>query len=428
MHPHLRAFIGQIYHGAIAKAVASICTQVYTLIFFFFILPSFWRLVRMSTLKIAIVSTDFPPTTGGEAEYAAHVARVLSERGHEVVVYTTKGNKGRHEGYKVFDELSGIWWHDRRVVGEKFAFDILHIMNSAWNWMVCLGRPTFVSIHGNDFANPNPVYGLGVKTFLGLPWGDRMDFWLAAKITPTLMRRSFSRCAGIFSNSTFTKREFESRFPECPTSVKVAGVGVSPSFLGTELPLASRSSAQPRFLTVCRLSERRKNIDLVLHALATLKSRYSFHYTIVGDGYLRSNLETIAAENGLSGRVTFAGKVTESELISYYTTSDLFVLPSSVSNHSFEGFGIAYLEANAFGTPTMAFRGGGAQEAIDEGRTGFFVDEPSVAAIEEGLRRFLDGELPFSSDECRCFAHHFTWERVVDSIEPIYSTAIPNHE
>ena len=177
-------------------------------------------------------------------------------------------------------------------------------------------------------------------------------------------------------------------------------------------------------MTVCRLSEPRKNVDLVLRALAGLKSEFVFRYTIVGEGHLRCDLTRMAVELGLADRVTFAGRVGDANLRSYYEDADLLVLPSGASETSFEGFGIVYLEANSVGVPTMAVRAGGAQEAVEEGRSGFFVEEPTVAAIQNGLREFLSGERIFRSEDCRQFAARFTWARVIDRFEQAYKTEV----
>ena len=96
-------------------------------------------------MKIAIVGPEFPPTTGGESEYAAQVARGLLHRGHEVVVFTRKGNVGRDEGYEVRDVLQGRQSCDRKVIHGFEGFDVVHVMNAAWSWVAKFGRPTFQS-------------------------------------------------------------------------------------------------------------------------------------------------------------------------------------------------------------------------------------------------------------------------------------------
>jgi glycosyltransferase involved in cell wall biosynthesis len=165
-------------------------------------------------------------------------------------------------------------------------------------------------------------------------------------------------------------------------------------------------------------------VDLILRALSRLKSQFAFRYTIVGEGYLRSELTNLSLELGLADRVIFAGRVGGADLRSYYEDADLFVMPAGISETSFEGFGIVYLEANSLGVPTMAARVGGAQEAVDEGRSGFFVEEPTVAGIEKGLREFLSGERIFRFEDCRKFAAQFTWAPVIGRFEQAYEKHI----
>jgi glycosyltransferase involved in cell wall biosynthesis len=181
-------------------------------------------------------------------------------------------------------------------------------------------------------------------------------------------------------------------------------------------------------LTVCRLSEPRKNVDLVLRALARLKSDFGFRYTVVGEGDQKWALTQLAAELGLADRVRFTGRVADAELRSHYQGADLFVLPSGVSSTSFEGFGIVYLEANAMGVPTMALRAAGAAEAIDEGRSGFFVETEDIESIEAGLRSFLSGERAFRAEDCRRFAARFSWADIVGLFERSYDAALRRSE
>jgi glycosyltransferase involved in cell wall biosynthesis len=92
---------------------------------------------------------------------------------------------------------------------------------------------------------------------------------------------------------------------------------------------------------------------------------------------------------------------------------------------SIEGFGIAYLEANACGTPVLAAKTAGAAEAVSEGRSGYFVEEPTVASIANALERFLKREIAFCETECRAFARRFTWPTVVDRALTFYKLDNP---
>jgi phosphatidylinositol alpha-1,6-mannosyltransferase len=57
-----------------------------------------------------------------------------------------------------------------------------------------------------------------------------------------------------------------------------------------------------------------------------------------------------------------------------------------------EGFGIVFLEAAACGLPVVAGRSGGAQEAVDDGVTGFVVDPPDASGVRDALACMLADE------------------------------------
>ena len=139
----------------------------------------------------------------------------------------------------------------------------------------------------------------------------------------------------------------------------------------------------------------------MLHALARLKDRHQFGYVIVGDGHDRARLEKLAGDLQLEQRVRFTGFVSREELLDVYAHSDLMVLASAVIPGSHEGFGIVYLEAAASGVPSLAARLAGAAEAVDEGKSGMYVEEPTVDAITRALARFLGGQVRFDPEAFR---------------------------
>jgi glycosyltransferase involved in cell wall biosynthesis len=88
-----------------------------------------------------------------------------------------------------------------------------------------------------------------------------------------------------------------------------------------------------------------------------------------------------------------------------------------------EPFGLVMIEALACGTPVVAFRGGSVPEVIDEGRTGFIVDNvrdaiEAVRCVERLDRRF-----------CRTtFERRFTVERMARKYVEVYERLINREE
>ena len=131
-------------------------------------------------------------------------------------------------------------------------------------------------------------------------------------------------------------------------------------------------------LTVGRMDsrERYKGHDRVIDAIPELVAAdHDVVYFVVGEGDDRGRLEARARERGVADRVQFVGSVEPAKLIELYRAADLFVMPSSG-----EGFGIAFLEAMASGTPALGLDIGGTQDALADGELGTGVTESGLAA------------------------------------------------
>lgn len=374
------------------------------------------------SFAVGLIAPEFPPDLGGVETYSFELARALVAMGHRVTVFTVPHRAGEVElpGGAVLPVLRQRRRLDRQLL-RHYPMDVWHSTNAAYAWLALELPNVVLAVHGNDFLQPYvELERLDLDRRLPLAWRlpgpvrdglTAFDVRLGRERTRALLARSLPRVACVVANSRYTEQVLLEKFPACRGHTSVGLVGVGAHFL--ELPLRPRPTGEVHHLvTVCRLAERRKNVDLVLRALAELKDRHRFRYTVVGDGATRGALEALAAELGLAERVSFAGRVSQAELMQQLSAADLFVLTSSTLPSSHEGFGIAYLEANAAGAPVLAARLAGAVEAVEEGVSGMFVDEPTVPQIRAALERFLTGQVRFDAQRCRDFASRFTWERV----------------
>jgi phosphatidylinositol alpha-1,6-mannosyltransferase len=170
----------------------------------------------------------------------------------------------------------------------------------------------------------------------------------------------------------------------------VEGWGVPRARIVADVPFG----AEPRppvpppdgatLLSVGRLVPR-KGIDTVLRALSRLPERVT--YRVVGSGPDEARLRRLAGELGLGERVTFLGRLSESELAEEYQRCALFVLPSRrTAGGELEGLGLVFFEANAWGRPVVAGRSGGEVDAVVDGETGVLVDGASVDAVAAAIQ------------------------------------------
>jgi glycosyltransferase involved in cell wall biosynthesis len=127
----------------------------------------------------------------------------------------------------------------------------------------------------------------------------------------------------------------------------------------------------------------RKDLGTFLRMAARILERFpQATFRVVGDGPEEDVLVQLANELGIGARVEFTGA--SGNIKDTYHTLDVFVLSSL-----HEGFANVIIEAMASGLPVVATDVGGAQEAIEEGRTGFVVPPGYPDLLAERVGRLL---------------------------------------
>jgi glycosyltransferase involved in cell wall biosynthesis len=134
---------------------------------------------------------------------------------------------------------------------------------------------------------------------------------------------------------------------------------------------------------VARLDHWGKGHREFFSALAALKSRYPVEGLIIGGGRREEEVEQLAVEMGLAGRVHFLGQ--RQDIPDLLAVLDIFVLPS----HS-EGVSLALLEAMAAGLPVIASRVGSLPEVVADGDNGLLIPAKDPEALAQALARLLD--------------------------------------
>ncbi len=98
---------------------------------------------------------------------------------------------------------------------------------------------------------------------------------------------------------------------------------------------------------------------------------------IIGSGPEKKRLKKRAKDN-----IIFPGFLKDRNVTEYYRKAKAFIFPG------IEDFGITMVEALAAGTPVIAFKGGGAEEIIKDGKNGLFFDKPTPESLELKLNEF----------------------------------------
>ncbi len=150
------------------------------------------------------------------------------------------------------------------------------------------------------------------------------------------------------------------------------------------------------YLTVSRMVPY-KRVDLIVEAFSRLRDR---KLIVIGDGPELAKIRKNASKN-----IEFLGYQPFEVLKNYLKDAKAFIFAAV------EDFGIAPVEAQACGTPVIAYGKGGVTETVLEGKTGIFFKTQTVEGLLEAIREFERMEAVFSPEEIRKNAERFSKKR-----------------
>ena len=326
-------------------------------------------------LNLLLLSLDYPPNDGGISHMAGDITRALTSKGclTRVVTFSANDNTGstrpnadyweisRHKGLRDLQLMYAVnqAGRDTRVLAIKWNPE-------ATLAMLAGARRVSILVHGTELMENN---------------GQPLRTWLR--------RLVLERAHQIICNSKFNEKRVHKIAPKAQTTVLNPGINLErfkASYEKTEirqklgLPLGKKI-----LLTVSRLVEN-KGHETVLRAISLLNTqqRSKLLYVVIGKGYMLEQLKVLTKQLKIIDQVKFVG-FKDDDLPFWYQASDLFVLTST----GIEGFGIAFIEAQAAGLAVIGTRCGGIPDAVCEGEGGWLIDEKDTLALASHLKKLL---------------------------------------
>jgi glycosyltransferase involved in cell wall biosynthesis len=215
------------------------------------------------------------------------------------------------------------------------------------------------------------------------------------RVAPPIYRRS-----RILTLSSSSKEDIVTRLGMSPSQVTVCPPGVeshfSPGTVRSDVPLVV---AVGRLVPV-------KRFELMIEVLLKLKPRLpELQAVIVGEGYERGKLEDLIRAGNAESWISLPGYVEDAELVDLYRRA--WVVASTSLR---EGWGMTVTEAAACGTPVVASRISGHQDAVVDGETGLLFD--TLDEMADSMHSVLTDEvlrkrLAISALD---FASQFSWD------------------
>ncbi len=152
------------------------------------------------------------------------------------------------------------------------------------------------------------------------------------------------------------------------------------------------------YLTVSRFVPY-KRVDLTIAAFNQL----GLPLVVIGDGDGRPALQQMARASG-KNNIQFLGRQPDSVVEDYMQRCRGFIFPPE------EDFGITPVEAQAAGSPVVAYAKGGQAETVIAGKTGLLFAQQTVESLVESVRELDAGSVQFDPNVLRSHAEQFSVE------------------
>lgn len=247
---------------------------------------------------------------------------------------------------------------DVRLVHAHFATDAIFYSPAA----EAADVPMLVSCHGHD------VYRFP-RTFSGLArW---------------MLRRLFSKAAMVTAVSEHMRGEIISL--GCPPD-KVRTVRVGIDLADREFRPPTPNPRRTRFACIAGLRPK-KGVPYLVEAFGKVAAvRSDAELVIVGDGPMRPRIERCIEQHRLWGKVVLTGALRPDEVRRVLETAHIYVQPSvTAPDGDREGIPATLMEAMARGLPVIATRHSGIPELVQDGVSGYLVDERDPSALAEAM-------------------------------------------
>lgn len=233
----------------------------------------------------------------------------------------------------------------------------------------------------------------GINRFFFRMYSFFMDTFLE-KLWQKWDRNAAQKCDRIVANSNVVKKRIK-KFYNCDSDVIYPPVEVSKIL---KYPRMNRK--ENWYLYLGRV-ETYKGVHLAIKAC----DRLDLPLKIAGAGQDLESMKELVEQLGAKGIVKFLGFVSEEEKYDLMSKARALILPIRG-----EDFGIVPVEANAFGTPVIAYKDGGVMETISEENpaTGVFFEKYTVDALVDVLKNFKPEK--YTQDNCVKQAQNFASE------------------
>lgn len=367
-----------------------------------------------SPLRVLLVAPDYPPALGGIQSLLYNITSAMPSAETRVVTLD-------NPDAQMFDD-------EQHQIIDRVRISVARasLRHALFNAAVALNPPNW---RPDVVLNGHVVSGLAAAVLAKRYDAKNVLYTYGKEIVgrPGMTKWALKRSDAAIAISEFTRSLLidvvgKESLP-APVSIIHPGVAIPPR-------PGSPKNARPTIVTIARLRDAYKGHDMILDSLpAVLSVIPEAQWIVIGEGEMKSTLEGRARSLGLGESIRFLGAVSDKERDYWLASAHVFAMPSRYPKNAIggEGFGIVYMEAAAWGVPSIAGNIGASCEAVLDQETGLLVDPECSADIAQALIRLLsDGDYAHRlGKHARLRADtSFRWEQVGAQLENMLSATV----
>ena len=353
--------------------------------------------------QILIVTSEFPPQPGGIGNHAYNLALYLSKQHYNVnVIADQRSQKGKAE----VDFDKGL------------PFNVFRIKRYSFRPRMYVKR---IIITCKNFRNASSIIATGKFSlwnvgFLSVFFKQKtiaIIHGTEVNFKPYLLRKSIDYSLKQFDIIVAVSNYTKNLIQHLNIDIEVIPNGIELKNWKIEKSTNIELKGNPSLTTVGRVSTRKGQLNVINHLPALIKDFPKLHYHCIGIPTEADVFVLKAKKLGVQNHITFHGSVDDSFLKEKLSKTDIFVMLSSESKSGdVEGFGIAILEANAFGVPAIGSKGCGIEDAINPNLSGFLIDFNNTQQLKNSIENISDNKEVFEKGS-RDWAKQHDWSKII---------------
>ena len=320
--------------------------------------------------KIIVNARFLTQSVTGVQRFAIEICKILKNKIQQEVHFVAPSNIIQKEIAKILDveiigNRTGHLWEQMdlpKYLKKKGSPLLLNLCNTA---------PLF---YNNKIVT---IHDVGFETF---PQTYSKGFLLFYKF---LIPRIIKSSKKVITVSEFSKKEIIKFYKTSSDKIDIVFNAAGKEFT----PMKNKSLENENYFLAVSSLNYRKNLPLVLNAFEDFIKKHSdYKLFIVGgmDTKSFSNLDLDRFKN-VKG-IEFKGRVSDDELIEYYSNANAFIYPSF-----YEGFGIPPLEAQCCGCPAIIANSSCLPEIF--GESALYCNPNEIQSLVQQMQNIIQPEI-----------------------------------